>query len=206
MQRENPSIPHPFTTIGRFAGNWENELASLAPDTWRLAVMSKTYNRYWKRCGYETEHLELFRILCDVNESSIFGRMGREIAKRLLIESYLLRIQCQFPGQMVPAHRDLYEGFGSKYGVKPCEVFRFSIALSPQKFGHNFQFENPDGSGSHWEWNVGDIMYHPTTVKHCTSNTGFDPRYLLVITASCNDDAIKEKLRKMDLDLGTIEI
>jgi hypothetical protein len=101
------------------------------------------------------------------------------------IEARVLRFN---PGESLPPHVDVYEGYLEEYGVKDVNsVARYLTFLEDWEPGHSFFLENENIT-----WKTGDTYLLGERGKeksHGTGNYGYTPKWTLRFTGILEDNA-----------------
>ncbi len=112
----------------------------------------------------------------------------KKFAESLGLTIYIIRLNVQKPGQMIPAHIDELGSF-KKYLEKnnidvdiennSTKALRFAIMLDDWKLGQFFQF----GNATWHQWSKGEcVTWDWKNIPHCTGNAGYWDRPMLQIT------------------------
>jgi hypothetical protein len=90
----------------------------------------------------------------------------------------LINVHLQQPGQMFPMHVDRVQRADNGL-FEPSKYNRYIVFLDDWKYGQMYQFGE-----TFIKWKAGDVYTWPLRdMPHGTANVGYDPRFLLIITA-----------------------
>lgn len=205
-----------FTIVGRFIGDWNEELNNLLNQT----NNGESYNFLAKKTkdssekGHKTKELNK----SDMNKMSMSENY--EFVKKIRnVEMYdvplikkmidwfgfegtvVSNIHVQSPGHVFPYHFDnLITVRGNKAELTEEETHQYGrveIMLRDWEYGHIWGIGN-----SYWSnWRAGEIMFHPWhNVPHGTANAGMYPRINLQVTGKMNDE-LKTRLNRHNGDI-----
>lgn len=183
-----------FRVIGRFVGDWKNELKNLNfPLTKNVNTsmplrhgksyfeqLSKGNIRDYEK--YYSKGNSIFGSSFDELKSGVenLPDVFYKMKKSLPLDSSYVKITKQYPGQTWPFHFDNYHALrkDDDFGWKdPC-IRRLWIALEDWDWGHYISF-----GIKNWEnWKAGDIVYFDWMVPHSTANSGVSPRISMFLT------------------------
>lgn len=185
----------PFTFLGRFHGDWQDELARCV----RIAYKSKIY--FGNRLLFNVNEVPYTNTLdrndllnMNVPEDwTLYTRIRvpkigfdklRYMIDFFCLESIEVSIHAQEPGNVFFYHIDNLTGMRknkneTKILENPENVIRFSIALNDWVPGHVYAFGN-----TYWkQWKAGDIITHEwINIPHGTANLCSTKRYTLQVT------------------------
>ena len=89
-----------------------------------------------------------------------------------------INVHLQQPGQMFPMHIDRVQRNDAGLFL-PSKYNRYIVFLDDWKYGQMYQFGE-----TFIKWKAGDVYSWPLRdMPHGTANVGYDPRFLLIITA-----------------------
>lgn len=185
----------PFTYLGSFSGDWQEELARCA----RLAPKTKVH--FGNRLVFNVNEVPYTDVL-DKNDLRAMNvaedwtlYTGIKVPKfgfdklRYMIDFFCLEstevsIHAQGPGNVFFYHVDNLTGMRKNKNETeilehPENVIRFSIALGDWVPGHVYAFGN-----TYWkQWKAGDIITHEwINIPHGTANLSPTTRYTLQVT------------------------
>jgi hypothetical protein len=211
--------PTQFQIVGRFVGDWRQELDSLI----KKYNGGHTFN-FLTKMGPGTDPYTYKLDLSDMQAAGIptDAKFVHRIGPKQMRESFaeiptikkmidwfgftgliLPKIHIQKPGQIFPFHfDDLTTHRGNSGGEsildkEPNRCARIEVQLLDWDFGHVWGIGN-----NYWSnWQAGEIMWHPWyNVPHGTANTGMSPRINLQITGETTPELL-EKLQRNNGDI-----
>jgi hypothetical protein len=177
--------------LGRFTGNWEDELAPLIeraqPKTWRNRKFSSNpqyqsspmieqeeYDMI--QAGMDPEHV-MFRAI----EYKDYGPKLKKMVDLFGLKNYKSNLHIQFPGEMLTVHIDKLNYLED---VEEKDVIRIMISLRDWVPGHFYQY----GNYTYKQWRAGDIhTFAWKHVPHCTANASYHPRPILNMFGGMTD-------------------
>lgn len=173
-----------YTWIGRFEGNWEEELQTVIKSseakTWQSR--SKNYHKYDPKA--DAEEYDLIQAGMNKDQHIYhkyfeFKGTFKKMVDALGLENPKGAFHIQFPGEMLNLHVDKqYE-----YNEDPADTARFFIFLEDWKPGNFFQMGT-----SFIQWRKGDIVWFDwKNIPHATANAGWEPRSLITYTGTITD-------------------
>lgn len=190
----------PFKRIGRFIGDWKDEIAEMA-----ASVRHNTYhNRMTARTSYlddlETKDLVKMglgvdHVLHDKSTRSLTPTFQRMVDFFGFDKNKPIHptFHVQKPGQVFIKHIDSCAATrGNKasdsanyYFQHPELIARFLIALEDWQPGHMWAYGN-----TYWkQWRAGDIVFHSwVDIPHATANASHDPRYTIQVTGYVTEE------------------
>lgn len=176
-----PKSKPDYFLLGRFIGDWKNELKGLDLDISKIyyAPEDSSNVQNWTGWGYQNP-LPLYI----VNEGS--ADVFKKMAAHFKLNNPLASIQSLLPGYMVPLHVDRYSSYNNPESLDgKSETVRVIVALEDWDFGHYFLIGN-----SVWhQWKKGEAVVWKKGVLHATANVGKRPRHILTITGELNEES-----------------
>jgi len=185
--------------VGRFTGNWDNELAETIESskevTWRTRNPKDGVNKDIDLEEYDLETIgagaDLSLTNLEYNLLPVFQRMTDALHLDGKVQS---RVHVQRPGQVWNLHIDKLEKWNKD---NPHSVYRFMIMLTDWQPGHFIQY----GNFIHTGYRAGEIYsFDWYNVPHCTANAGMDPRCTLLTTGVASNKTL-ELFSKYNLTL-----
>jgi hypothetical protein len=85
---------------------------------------------------------------------------------------------CYNPGNILPVHKDGFEGWRKMFNKPDINPYRYSVMISPWDWGHYLQLHDQMITN----WNPGDTWVVPHDVWHCSGNGGVMPKVTLTVT------------------------
>lgn len=184
--------------LGRFVGNWAQEVADAVADSTPATWETRGY----KGKGYEipgndlaAEEYDIERVGADPKAvithlnwdlAPVFRRMSDLFA----LDDTMNRIHVQRPGELWNLHIDKLQKWCPE---NPERVMRIMIQLTDWQPGQFWEYGN-----YHWnQWRAGDITtFDWKNVPHSTANAGHHPRVTLQVTG-VRTPATDEFLREL---------
>lgn len=179
-----------FHYLGRYLGNWKNELQLIHDQSKKLAwsQLSSTAKHPGFKSGESTT------IRQEDNDKNSYGLENTEytnmvlndfllefpVFKKMLdfwkLEKPALRAHVQFPGQSFIRHIDKLWHRNPK---DPTKIIRFVVHLEDWEPGQMMMY----GNAFHGQWHAGDIhIFDTLNIPHCSSNLSDKPRTIIIIT------------------------
>ena len=190
-----------YKIIGRFIGNWQNEINQLDFDQLKKienTMSHKTKDSYYNdieegnkkdfiKYGFP-ENLEYGYVNDKKSKPTetlpdVFIKMFNKIP---LLNAYP-KFTKQMPGQLWPMHFDNYHALRPNLSEKTWEdpnIRRIWIALNDWDWGHCVLFGNTPWTG----WRAGDILYFDWLIPHGTANCGNTPRFSMFVTGFMTEE------------------
>jgi hypothetical protein len=184
----------PFKRIGRFLGDWRDELKEMAsairPNTYhsrmsgRVPYLDKLETNDLVNMGVGVNHVLHNKSIMKFTPTfqQMIDFLGFDQSERITSSFHI-----QMPGQVFIKHIDSCTSIrGNKasddanyYFKHPEKLARFLVALEDWTMGHMWAYGN-----TYWkQWQAGDIVYHSwIDTPHCTANASHVPRYTLQVT------------------------
>lgn len=203
-----------FTIVGRFIGNWREELDFLRKK-YNDGIGFNFLSKLPKDTPY-TRTLDLADMTsAGISETSVFvskinpEKINESINEiptiKKMIDWFefsgliLPKIHIQKPGQIFPYHFDdlTTHRKNSDINIDAKKFARVEVMLLDWDYGHFWGIGN-----NIWkQWRAGEIMFHPwNSIPHGTANAGRTPRINLQITGEITDK-ILEKLSRNNGDI-----
>lgn len=190
-----------FQVLGRFEGNWADEvaLAQGKPITWAtrkfynndddtVSPMLEQEENDLRNTGAPVD-LTLTDAVFDISAYPTLTRMSEYFA----IEDAKIRMHYQQPGQMFNLHIDKLQ---ERCPDDPERVIRMSIMLTDWEPGQFYLY----GTTTYSHWRAGDVhIFDWANVPHATANAGRSMRPVLQITG-LKTDRTRELLADADPD------
>jgi hypothetical protein len=178
-----------FQVLGRFEGNWADEvaLAQGKPITWAtrkfynndddtVSPMLEQEENDLRNTGAPVE-LELTDAVFDISAYPTLTRMSEYFA----IEDAKIRMHYQQPGQMFNLHIDKLQ---ERCPDDPERVIRMSIMLTDWEPGQFYLY----GTTTYSHWRAGDVhIFDWANVPHATANASRSMRPVLQVTGLKTD-------------------
>jgi hypothetical protein len=178
-----------FRVLGRFEGNWTDEvaLAQGKPITWAtrkfynndddtVSPMLEQEENDLRNTGAPVD-LKLTDAVFDISAYPTLTRMSEYFA----IEDAKIRIHYQQPGQMFNLHIDKLQ---ERCPDDPERVIRISIMLTDWEPGQFYLY----GTTTYSHWRAGDVhVFDWKNVPHATANASRSMRPVLQVTGLKTD-------------------
>jgi hypothetical protein len=178
-----------FQVLGRFEGNWADEvaLAQGKPITWAtrkfynndddtVSPMLEQEENDLRNTGAPVD-LKLTDAVFDISACPTLTRMSEYFA----IEDAKIRMHYQQPGQMFNLHIDKLQ---ERCPDDPERVIRMSIMLTDWEPGQFYLY----GTATYSHWRAGDVhIFDWANVPHATANASRSMRPVLQVTGLKTD-------------------
>jgi hypothetical protein len=173
-----------FQVLGRFVGNWDNEVAQAQgkPITWAtrkfysndddtVSPMLAQEENDLRTTGAPVD-LELTDAVFDISAYPTLTRMSEYFG----IEDAKIRMHYQQPGQMFNLHIDKLQ---ERCPDDPERIIRMTIMLDDWKPGQFYSY----GNYTYSHWRAGDVhVFDWANVPHATANASRYMRPVLQVT------------------------
>jgi len=173
-----------FQVLGRFVGNWDNEVAQAQgkPITWAtrkfysndddtVSPMLAQEENDLRTTGAPVD-LELTDAIFDISAYPTLTRMSEYFG----IEDAKIRMHYQQPGQMFNLHIDKLQ---ERCPDNPERVIRMTIMLADWEPGQFYSY----GNYTYSHWRAGDVhIFDWANVPHATANASRSMRPVLQVT------------------------
>jgi hypothetical protein len=198
----NKSCSSPeFKVIGRFVGDWKEQLEGVNISTNKHIISSMKHrspDSYFEKIQKGNERdMEKYDFPDDLEYGTVYDEKSQpegppEVFARMrdslpLNDSYI-KIHKQKPGEVWPVHFDNYhalrDNIDSSNAWDDPGIRRIMVALKDWNWGHYVLFGNEPWHG----WKAGEIVYFDWLVPHGTANCGHSPRYSAFVTGYVTDE------------------
>lgn len=200
---DNNKIDHRFDTcnvLGRFEGDWADELADMIATCKPLTFNSRGHADYVtydppkshnnaRQGSHEHSEAEFFEkigfdgyydydIINKVNPTG-YKTMEKMIELFKFDRPRQATIHIQTTGQCFPWHLDIFQNRGEFIGQEKSKIMRVQIMLNDWQPGQWLGFGNYTYTG----WKAGDFhTFDLDNVPHYTANAAYQPRAMLMVT------------------------
>jgi hypothetical protein len=178
-----------FQVLGRFVGNWADEVqqAHGRPITWAtrkfysndddtVSPMLAQEQNDLRSTGAPVD-LQLTDAVFDISLFPTLTKMSNYFG----IEDAKIRMHCQQPGQMFNLHIDKLQ---ERCPDNPERVIRMSVMLTDWEPGQFYSY----GTTTYSRWRAGDVhIFDWANVPHATANAGRSMRPVLQVTGLKTD-------------------
>lgn len=209
--------PNKFNIVGRFVGDWDEELTRLIQRSGGgvpLNFLSKMeggeapYTATLDRNDLTSSGLSENTVFLNRIIPPLINRANAPTIYKMVdwfgfVGKVIVKIHIQHPGQVFPYHFDDLTTSRNNSGDKhlmeddPARWARIEVQLKDWDWGHMWCVGN-----TYWkQWKAGEIMFHPWhNIPHGTANCGSTPRICLQITG----ETTAELREKLNSQLGDI--
>lgn len=174
------SVGYHATWVGRFEGDWDEELKTIIAESEPKTMRSRGKNFHPDDPGIESEEYDLEQAGMSADQV-IFRKNWSIEGKFKKMTDYLGLVDTkgafhiQYPGEMLNLHIDKHAELGD-----PEKVVRFIIFLEDWKPGQVFMMGN-----EFLRWRKGDIYWFDwLNIPHATANCGWEPRASITWTGT----------------------
>lgn len=178
-----------FQVLGRFAGNWEQEVAQAQgrPITWAtrkfygndnntVSPMLEQEENDLRMTGAPVD-LELTDAVFDISPYPVLTKMSEYFG----LEDAKIRMHYQQPGQMFNLHIDKLQ---ERCPEDPNQVLRLTVMLADWQAGQFYSY----GTCTYSHWRAGDVhIFDWANVPHATANASRYMRPSLQVTGLKTD-------------------
>lgn len=178
-----------FQVLGRFAGNWEQEVAQAQgrPITWAtrkfygndnntVSPMLEQEENDLRMTGAPVD-LELTDAVFDISPYPVLTKMSEYFG----LEDAKIRMHYQQPGQMFNLHIDKLQ---ERCPEDPNQVLRLTVMLADWQAGQFYSY----GTCTYSHWRAGDVhIFDWANVPHATANASRHMRPSLQVTGLKTD-------------------
>jgi hypothetical protein len=191
--------------IGRYTGNWDQELADLIEKskemTWKDLSQSKQHPGFKTGVSVTIEQENYDSKIRGLEHNAYTQLVLHDYVMSLApfkkmvdfwqLKNVAVRGQIQQPGQCYIMHVDK---LWHRNPSDPSKIIRLIVNLSDYAAGQMVQY----GNYNLMQWRAGDIhVFDTLNVPHCTANMSDRPRPILVITGIRTDET-DVKLKSAD--------